>query len=360
MSEVFTPVDHKKIITTILQDWDSLGLPPIDKKSLEFKLLPFRKTGQHSLVNYMVISQKQPVAVIKVPRFKEGTLAFSAINNEARMLDLLVRKMLFTGHFPQMFKAPEIDKIPVLLTKAFAGTMLHQLLDNEEDPSQLDRLISSGGDLLILFYNPKEDQRRTIDGTFLQKWIKDPLREIGEYYPQEAEQIEQFVNDFLKDRVFHNLKYPVVPMHQEFNPWNILKDENGNLLVFDWEDASEDGLPLLDLYNYFTICHRILIAGETKLTQARSRENKQRRVDLLLGKYSEYSVRYCQALNISAELLDLFYVVFAINSINFFAGEKRREIEYGKSWLPLLLNTSARDCFKNYIKKTSESYLARR
>jgi hypothetical protein len=359
MSEVFTPVDHKKIITTILQDWDSLGLPPIDKKSLEFKLLPFRKTGQHSLVNYMIISNKRPAIVIKLPRFKEGFLAFTSINNEAKMLDLLEQKTLLSGHFPKMLKSLNIENIPVLLTIAYQGDMLHQLLDNEEDLSHLGGLLSGAADLLPLFPNPKKDQRGVVDDSFIHKYIKEPLKIIHNLYPREAKPIGDFVDNFLKDRVFHNAKYPVVLMHQEFNPWNILKEDNGNLLIFDWEDAVEDGLPLLDLYNYFTICYRILIIGETKHAQARSRENKQRRIDILLEKYSEHSSKYCKALNIPAELLDLFYMVFAINSIVFFAGEKRKEVEYGRSWLPLLLNTSARDCFIGHIKTASESYLSR-
>ncbi|MGB9591146.1 MAG: hypothetical protein ACPL1K_01360, partial [Candidatus Kryptoniota bacterium] len=60
--------------------------------------------------------------------------------------------------------------------------------------------------------------------------------------------------------------------------------------------------------------------------------------------------KYCKILNIQLELKDLFFVIFAVNASHFFLEEKRREIDYAKSWLSLLLDASLTNCFENHVK----------
>jgi hypothetical protein len=235
--------------------------------------------------------------------------------------------------------------------KAYQGNMLHHLLNEEENMEKLEQIISNGAELILQLNNEPKKNEQIINEDFIKKHIHEPLKLIAEFYPQYINNIEQFLSEFLGKNDLLNLKYPCVFFHHEFNPWNILKEENGNLVILDWEDAMLKGLPLLDLYNYYTICYRILFFGETNGAKERTLEEKKRRVDLLLKNYTGFVEKYCKILNITPKLKDLFFIIFALNSTSFFIEEKRREIEYGKSWLSLLINNASVDCFENYIKK---------
>ena len=44
---------------------------------------------------------------------------------------------------------------------------------------------------------------------------------------------------------------PTVWEHGDFTPWNLKRTSAGDLILFDWEYASPNGLPLLDLLHFF-------------------------------------------------------------------------------------------------------------
>lgn len=44
---------------------------------------------------------------------------------------------------------------------------------------------------------------------------------------------------------------PLVLVHGDFAPWNLKRQEGGNLSAVDWEDADWSGLPLWDLCHFF-------------------------------------------------------------------------------------------------------------
>ncbi len=357
MFEIFPRLDYKKIVAGIFQNWDKLGLPPADINKLKVKLLPFRKMGLHSLLNFMVFSENQPLLVIKMPRYKEGKFAIEALKHEANILDYLKQKGILKGHIPQVYKLADFEGIPVLLTKAYHGEMLHHFLDKEEDLSKLDKLIMSGAELLPQLYSRSESKEQIIDEAFIEKYIKEPLKSVVEYYPKQISKIEEFLSSFFKDKNYLGMKYPRVCLHREFNPWNILKESDGNLIVLDWEDAAPEGLPFLDIYNYFTVCFRILFTGETKHSRNRNLDEKKKRTDVLLKNYSNFVGRYCESLNIQSDLKDFFFIIFAINATHFFIEEKRREINYGKSWLSLLLNASLSNCFETSLRFEAQGAL---
>ncbi|MFH1683431.1 MAG: phosphotransferase [Candidatus Margulisiibacteriota bacterium] len=346
----FTQADHKKIIAQILQKWEQLELPPVEKGKFGFKLLPFRRGGQHSLINFMILSQNQPVLVVKVPRFKEGDLAFVAIENEARMLQYLSEQNILSGHAPKQDKLLRIENVPVLLTKAYQGQMLHSILDQEEDLIKLQEHLLSGAELLVLMQNKKQKKEITVDKDFINNYILEPLKLITKHYPQHIKKIESLITAALENKNIAGAKLPLVCFHREFNPWNILKEANGNLIVFDWEDAATEGLPLLDLYNYFIVSFRILIAGETEIAKKRVVAEKKKRLEALLDTYRQAVDKYCKTLKVAPELKDFLFLIFAINATSFFLEEKRQEIDYSRHWLSLLLNFSAPNCFENQIK----------
>jgi hypothetical protein len=41
--------------------------------------------------------------------------------------------------------------------------------------------------------------------------------------------------------------WPIVPMHGDFAPWNLVQSEDGSIRAFDWEYGTSEGLPGIDL-----------------------------------------------------------------------------------------------------------------
>lgn len=349
MFNIFIQSNYKKVVYYIIQNWENLGFPHVDKSKIKVKLLPFRRSGLHSLLTFIMFFEDKPILVIKMPRYAEGKLAFSSLENESIFLDKLSKTEEVLTCIPQMYKLIKFEDMPVLLIKAYQGENLNSLLDKEEDELKLKKLLKEGASLLSKLYLASEKKEKTIDSGFVGDYFVKPLKNALQFYPKEILKTEQVLDGFFKYKNYHGKKIPFILLHHEFNPWNILCQNEGKPVVLDWEDAAFSGVPLLDLYNYFLICFRILFVGESKKSSERNFDAKQKRANILLGVYQEFIKEYCKTINISLDLVDFLFVLYVIDSISFFVNEKRKEIDYAKSWLRILNNLEFPDCFEKYV-----------
>jgi len=60
------------------------------------------------------------------------------------------------------------------------------------------------------------------------------------------------------EKIKSNNPIPLVLVHGDFAPWNLKQNSNGDLAVFDWEDAKIEGLPLWDLCHFYFIQAHLL------------------------------------------------------------------------------------------------------
>ncbi|MFA6170612.1 MAG: phosphotransferase [Candidatus Margulisiibacteriota bacterium] len=344
MPMIYTQTDFKKIAAQVLTDWDKLGLPKVDQTKLDFKLMPIRKIGLHSLLTFMIYHAGKPAVVLKLPRYREGTIAFAALRNEAAKL-----KELRGG--PQLFRLIEIDSVPVLLMRGYEGKMLHQYIDAENDLAKVARFLRIGVDLLTTYSARTKGKKLVINDSFIEQRLLRPVREILEYYPNQIAHLEKYLNEFLAVKSWAGQTVPEVLVHHEYNPWNILLTPEGDLILLDWEDAQNNGLPFLDLYNFFMVAFRIMFYGETNETQQRPLADRQARARFLIDEFRAASRKYCLALSCQESVLDLFFLIFAIEQTRFFLNEKRRDVHYAESWLSLLTNTAVTDCFVDHLSR---------
>jgi hypothetical protein len=299
----------------------------------------------------MISVAGQPAAVIKLPRFITGDLAFAALRTEAANLTELTSQKLIAGHFPQLYKLLEQDGVPALILKAYDGPMLNQLLDSEEKLDKLAALIKLGASPLS---NLRLSNRSwLIDERFFDEQLRQPGEKVIQLFPQERENLEKAINNVLTDRSIIGLTLPGCFWHREYNPWNILVAKpDQRPMVLDWEDAEMAGLPLLDFYNYFTIAFRILLVGETAAAKKRPLANRQQRIATLLTCYRQELAAYCEALQLNQAVSDLCYLIYLLDVIRFFAAPKRQESTYAASWLPML---KAGVNFERYLKSSLPS-----
>ncbi|MBN2058445.1 MAG: phosphotransferase [Candidatus Saganbacteria bacterium] len=356
MADQLKPVDYKKIIRYVLQNWQKLGLPETDQTKLGFKVLPFRRSGPHSLLNFMISSADAPVLVVRGPRFISASIAIEGLKHEALLLKELLLIEPLKAHIPILLKDLLIDDCPILLVKACSGTMLHTLLDTETVPDKLARLIRSGADLAQSLHLATKKPERTLDSKLISDQAAKTLPLVRQHLPEKAAALEKQLELYLQKLGNEKTDIPGVCSHEEFNPWNILQQPGGQLIALDWEDAVSDGLPLLDLYNYFLICMRILIAGESQSAKQRPQTEQQQRFAILLRTFTESIAAYCQALNLPEQAKDPLFVLFGLRSLAFFLDPKRQSVAYAKHWLPLLTGLDQKDLFSEHLAKEARGH----
>jgi hypothetical protein len=114
MFKIYSQTDFKKVIFEIIQKWEKLSLPEVNKNELKITFLPFRRKGLHSFLSFMISLKDQPLLVVKMPRYENGKLAFAALKNEADMLSYLNQNGYKNEHIPQIYTFLDLEGIPVL------------------------------------------------------------------------------------------------------------------------------------------------------------------------------------------------------------------------------------------------------
>ena len=351
MFEIYKRPDHTEIIKNIIMNWGSLGLPDVDLTKLECKIATARKLGYNSLITFIMNLNGEPMLVIKCPRYSESSMAAESLKNEAEALKMLEGLPGLKDLVPRLFVFDFISGIPVLITDASKGRNFNELLDKEDDPDKLDGLLTAGIRPAAALAAVKGGSFVAIDDAFIHKYVRKPLASVCEYFPQYLEMIERSCEKVLTSAPKDAGQVHTCLVHNDFNPWNLLSSADGKLTVIDWEDASYDGLPLTDFFNYYIVAHRILYVGENLYAKSRNAEQKAKRTGILVNNYKNNLEQYCLTAGIQPRLADLLFMVFAAGISAFFVAEKRKSISYAESWVSMLLDLDPGNCFEKYLKR---------
>ncbi|MFA5097929.1 MAG: aminoglycoside phosphotransferase family protein [Candidatus Margulisiibacteriota bacterium] len=352
MFEIYKRPQYPELIKHIMMNWAALGLPETDLTKLTCKIAAARKSGFNSLMTFIMSAGGKPLVVIKCPRYGESKPAADSLKTEAKVLKALSATSL-KDSAPPLYLFESINGLAVLVTGGVAGGPFNELLDRENDSEKLDSLLSLGIRPAFELAGIKDGRSVEVDDTFIEEHIRKPLAAVCEYFPQHIEMIEGTCSKVLALCPKSALHLKECFVHNDFNPWNLLGSDKDSVCVIDWEDAVYDGLPLMDFFNYYIVAHRILFMGETPYSRSRTAEQKTKRAQVLLENYKKNLGLYCKASNIPPELEDLLFLVFAAEISAFFVNEKRKSISYAESWVSILLNLKASNCFESYIRKMS-------
>ncbi|MFA5104657.1 MAG: phosphotransferase [Candidatus Margulisiibacteriota bacterium] len=320
------------------------------------KILPIRSSGPDSCISVLLFSANRPVLVIKMPRIRHRKIANTSIENEFKILSLLSRKGQISSHVPKIIDMLKIDGENLLVTKFIEGTMLNEVIDNELGPKEFDKYSFQATKILLLMKKKSVLSSTQVNKTFIDNNVTSPAKKAGEYFPQHLNRMQNFLNSFF---IFYQPSGEMLAScmyHADFNPWNILFEKNGNQRILDWEDASEDGLPMLDLYNFFTILFRIAIIGESLDAKNRPIEAKILRAESVISAYQSCSKEYKSLFGLSDELSDLLFLIYALKSVLFFVTTKRNAFAYAENWLTMLSNNYSKGFFEQYMKRTVQSF----
>ena len=88
----------------------------------------------------------------------------------------------------------------------------------------------------------------------LNQWVTDQaaksITEFPEWPSIESALLEHESSDPVIEKLLKVKLRPVI-CHGDFARWNLLRQENGKLIVLDWEWGHQNGMPGIDLAHYF-------------------------------------------------------------------------------------------------------------
>lgn len=208
----------------------SRSVPPIEKKMCEVLGVPSIALG------FAAGSSKRTRKPVFVALDREGTpLAFGKLSADASRRPPMQREALALKTLSVV--APGIA--PTLLFEGEAGGY-HMTVQSSLHGSPGPRSLSAMHDrfLATLSAGPKAPIRATEMLSTLERRLgSEPrLRPAAELLGT----LRPLVNDLAVERTI---------THGDFAPWN-LRQSGGSIAAFDWEDASIDGLPLIDALHH--------------------------------------------------------------------------------------------------------------
>lgn len=182
----------------------------------------------------------RPRLVVKLPRVPDS---IPALAREAAVLERLhSRHPGVLAGLPRVIFCGEKSGRMLLLETALSGT-------------PLEKVVRRGNFRALAFR--VTDWLADFAQHTVRHWTYDWLERIAEPV------IDEFALSFheLADRsLLHRTRdtlatigpLPIMPEHRDFSPWNILLDSQETLNVLDWESATLEGLPALDLIYFLT------------------------------------------------------------------------------------------------------------
>jgi hypothetical protein len=284
------PAKPRSLLDWLREHWPSWNLGPVPDR-LTWLLLT-RGPRTISKVVGLVFAEPDPTPrlVVKRPRVPE---AETGLEREADALTAV--QALRPGGMPgvpRLLSCGAPDGYPALVETALTGVPLFTLLDR----STYRDLALRGTDWLMGLLahrtaRPPGGARRLVASA-----VEDFERAFGRVADPARLQATMHLLGSVGDP-------PRVMEQRDFSPWNVHVAAGGELVIFDWESAEPDGLPLLDLIyflSYLTFFHDGAIAS------GKLRESYRRSLDpsSFTGRVHQECVeRYVQCLHLDRGLV---------------------------------------------------------
>lgn len=227
------------ILDWIREHWESWALGPVPDRLTWLLLTRGPRTISKPVGLVFGEPDPTPRVVVKRPRVPE---AEAGLRREADAL-AAVRALRPGGlpGVPRLLSYAEPDGYPALAETALTGRPLFALLR----PATYRDLALRGTDWLIELLTHRAPRApggaRALVGSAMADFeeafgpVADPAR------VRASERLLAPLGDL-----------PRVVEQRDFSPWNLHVAESGQLVIYDWESAEVDGLPLLDLIYFLS------------------------------------------------------------------------------------------------------------
>jgi phosphotransferase family enzyme len=195
---------------------------------------PSRTAAGGCVLHRFVDSEALPDAVAKVsPGAKAELHALSKIAPAAGQAGAQVPEVLGSG---------EIGGVPLVLQTALAGRSAALLIEGRQvAPADLQARLAAW----LERWGRSSAQAQALRGEHLTQRVLSPAQKLAPLVTEYA-RYDEYLRALCSKAV--DATCPSVPGHNDLTAANVLLDEGGDLAIVDWEEASTDSLPLMDLF----------------------------------------------------------------------------------------------------------------
>ncbi|HAR62269.1 MAG TPA: hypothetical protein DCS13_02285 [Candidatus Margulisbacteria bacterium] len=311
----------------------------LDQSQFSIELFPFRKSGPHSLLVFRTSFGKENEFVIKLPRYINSQIANEALSCEfASTIKIYSNKELSVA-LPEPICLKMIDNIPVYVSRFCHGNAFSNYIESLQTTEEFELLFEKCVNFLInLNKSTAVGTANTANDTFLDAYIDQPFKLLCHYFPNAANNLREYIEQIKTLLKNLNVNIPYCFEHKDFNPYNLKIGTNRELVVLDWEDGIENGLPLMDLFNLSILTIRLL-------TTSPLYKKDPTIINTFIESLKEYIRIYTEACKIPGEAVDSFFVIFCLRNTALLLDTKRQEIEYSHSWWYFLEHKYSKNIF---------------
>lgn len=251
------------ILEWLREHWQAWDLGPVPDRLTWLLLTRGPRTISKAVGLVFVEPDPTPRVVVKRPRVPE---AESGLRHEAAALTG-VRALRPGGipGVPRLLSYADVDGYPALVETALTGQPLFALLTR----ASYRDLALRGTDWLIGLLVHRTARPAGGARPLLATAMQDFERAFGPVTdPPQVRATEQLLASLCD--------LPCVVEQRDFSPWNVHVAADGQLVIFDWESAELNGMPMLDLIYFLSY---LAFFYDGALASGRVRESYRRNLD---------------------------------------------------------------------------------
>lgn len=189
-----------------------------------------------------------PRCAVKVPRTPR---AYEGLDREAQHLRAIeARTGAEIRGIPTVLFSERWGEQPVVAESVLSGESVAAML---QAGAPIEPIADQVTDFLIELAGRPETAARA---SWWPMYVEPALEVVGSMVPGSSDVLPE-----ARDLIATLGDLPVVIEHRDLTPWNLFLDDDGGLVVLDWEVSRLDGLPALDLLHFLT--HAVLFRDGT-------------------------------------------------------------------------------------------------
>jgi len=206
----------------------------LNKEALEISLLR-RPRKYYGKTTAQVMDKKG--RIFAYAKIATRPQAKRLLEDEANTLEKLEQLKLQTAHIPRLIYFGQIEQ----------DTILVQAVEYPLKPGPLHLSNQHISFLGEIFH--KTSQRWRFEESPLRLSLQRDIQGLATSNADGWGELLQITLERLRQR-FSQQEIPLGLAHQDFVPWNTCRNKEKQLVVFDWELASDNAVPLTDFYNF--------------------------------------------------------------------------------------------------------------
>ena len=229
-------------------NWQRLSLDRFaDRRSISsIMITPRFRSSSNVLFAVMASGQAEPFLIVKVPRLPDD---HNRLRREANNLERAqARWSAAAGSVPSLIVCEEYAGSQLLVETAQSGQKLSSLLKNGGSQPYIESVVQ-----WLIDFNLATKTPGTENAGWQRRLLEEPLRCFQEALVLSAEEQALVEKTQWQFYTLEESDIQLVFEHGDLGPPNILVADGRRPGVVDWELATPDGLPAVDLFFFLTL-----------------------------------------------------------------------------------------------------------